>query len=96
MADDRQAVCFEAFAVAMMAKADRLQACDVDRMRDLSIRVLEIGDGLRDAITAFSFSYGQHRRDPEALAYLGADLMRAVERAVRPEPVDQCRRDIHG
>ncbi|WP_124253709.1 hypothetical protein [Cereibacter sphaeroides] len=97
MAEQRRlAVVMSAFAVAMKAKADRLQPGDVDQMRDLSIRILERGEGLRDAITAFAFAYGRHRRDPEALAFLGEDLLRAVQRDLRPEPIDLHRRDIHG
>jgi hypothetical protein len=82
-------------AVSMRARTAGLAAHEVDAMRIRAEELLPRDDQLRAAILQFCTMF-ELRPDPAALADLGAELGRAVDRALRSAPVDADRSDIHG
>jgi hypothetical protein len=88
-------VLLAAQAVSMRARCAGLTPLEVDAMRVRAEELLPRGDQLRAAIVQFCTMF-ELRPDPAALAELGAELGRAVDRALRPAPIDQGRSDIYG
>ena len=95
MSVERVPALMAAFSVALNARNGQVDPAAVDRMQDL-VADLGQGDVLRPGIVLFASSWRQCRFDLPAIAALGESLQRCVERASRPEPIDLCRRDIHG
>lgn len=85
-----------AFAVALSARTGSLTLHQVEDMRTKAEELCERGDELRSAVILFATEYEAHRRDPVAMASLGEQLQRDVERATRPDLPGHDRRDIHG
>lgn len=85
----------QAHAVALSARVGALDPVQVSNLASISDR-LDADDPLRAAALSFCACHARLRHDRAALADAGADLQRAVLRAVRPAPVDQSRSDIHG
>lgn len=85
----------QAHAVALSARVGALDAQQVSQLAFISDR-LDADHPLRVAALSFCARHAGLRHDRVALADAGADLQRAVLRAVRPAPVDQNRSDIHG
>lgn len=96
MAEGIGPVLLAATAVSMRARVGGLTRRDIDVMLNRALELLETGDTLRDAIIVFSAQYEQLHRDPDAVVSLGDELQRGIDRALRPEPYDLSRRDIHG
>lgn len=84
-----------ATAAAMAARVGSLTAAQVVDLDTLASAAPQ-GHPLRFAALMFCEQFDAHFRDPAALAELGEGLDRAIARALRPEPVDLARRDIHG
>lgn len=89
-------VAFDAFAVAMRAKAGQLDPLDVDQLVAAAGDALTADDPLARAITHFATQHQLLRRDPAALAELGQELSHAVDLALIPVPPGCERADIHG
>jgi hypothetical protein len=85
----------EAHAVALSVRQG-----GVDRARIAALchaaEGLDAGHPVRHMVEAFRARQAGVARDPVALAEVGADLQRDVLRALRPDPVDGTRADIHG
>lgn len=96
MAERHGPVLLAALAVAMRARTGGLIGHEVDDMRIRAEELLERDDELRRAIMGFATGYELHRHDPAAVAELGEELDRNIERDLRPVPPDIERRDIHG
>ena len=95
--DERQGpVLLAALSVALRARMGGLTAEEVSDMRVRAEELLDRGSSLRAAVFSFATMYELHRRDPAALVVLGEELDRGLSRALRPDPVDLSRRDIHG
>lgn len=84
-----------ATAVAMSARGGAVRPEAVQQLRDLAA-ALPADHALRFEAQAFAAAFEAHRRDPQALAHLGAALDRGITRALRRDPVDVGRKDIHG
>ena len=96
MGEDQGPVLLAAYAVALRARQGGVTAEDVSDMRVRAEELLPRGSSLRAAVYCFATMYELHRHDPAAVAELGLALDRDISRALRPEPVDLSRRDIHG
>lgn len=83
-------------AVSMSARMGQLQAHAVDEMRVRAEELLARGDPLRASIYLFASMYDLDRHDPARLVALGEELQRGIDRALRPDPADADRADIHG
>ncbi len=85
-----------AFAAALKAKCGTISALDVDQVRAEAEAHLPEGDPLRLAVTRFATRWESDRFFPVEMIAAGDELARAVELALRPEPPDLGRTDIHG
>ncbi|MEO1024047.1 MAG: hypothetical protein AAFX07_00655 [Pseudomonadota bacterium] len=94
--DPRISCLFDAVSVAMSAKVADVDGMQVERMVSVAQQVLEADDPALRAITEFATQYELHAFDAEKLIELGTTLHDALERAMRPDPVDAGRRDIYG
>jgi hypothetical protein len=91
-----RAVASDAFAVALSAKVGGLTALAVEQLRSAAEAQLDPDLPLRQAVLQFATMFEADRRDPAALRQHGDELAHAVELALRPDPPDLNRRDIHG
>lgn len=80
----------------MNAKVADVDALDVQQLAAEAQQVLEGDDPARHAILTFATQHELHQFDPARLQELGHTLHEAIERALRPDPVDIGRADIHG
>jgi len=85
-----------ALAVAMKAKARVLSADDVADMVNDAGELLLADHPVRIAITQFALGYELHAARPDEVHGLGVNLHAAIARALRPDPPDLHRKDIHG
>lgn len=92
----RTACLFNAVSVAMSAKVADVDGLDVDHMVTEATQVLDDGSPERAAILNFATDFELYQFDPEQLLSMGTTLHDALERALRPDPVDAGRRDIYG
>jgi hypothetical protein len=92
----RHTVAFAATAVALRAKTFALTNLDVNELRTSAEQLLDAGHPLRRAVTEFASLWEVNKHDGAALVEMGDRLFRAVEAALRPEPVDLGRVDLHG
>lgn len=92
----RVACLFDALAVAKSARVADVDGLQVERMVTTASQVLDQDDPALRAITGFATQFELHQFDPERLEELGRTLDDALERALRPDPVDAHRRDIYG
>lgn len=90
-------VMMAASAVALKAQHGGLTLHDVDDLRTKAEELLAKDDPFRPAVMTFATMYEQNRRNPAALAELGADLWRAVHYITAPPPpATRERKDIDG
>lgn len=83
-----------AHAIALRAKCGLLRPVEVEALRGSAETVLTEADPVRVCVLAFAASARDNGRQPVALAAAGADLQRAVHRALWPDASG--RSDIHG
>ncbi|GHF33152.1 hypothetical protein [Seohaeicola zhoushanensis] len=93
--DQIVAVKFDAFAVAMQAKAGGLQQLDIDALVTKSEQLLGSAHRLSLAITHFATMWDVAQSDPQRVS-LGDELLTFVQALNMPEPPGQDRRDLHG
>ncbi|MGS4945543.1 hypothetical protein ACVDG3_08695 [Meridianimarinicoccus sp. RP-17] len=80
-----------------LAMAARCGSFDLRELEALQDRMRTVDDTpLRHAIDAFATRIEVDGTGELALHALGTELLDAVERAARPDPVDAGRKDIHG
>lgn len=91
----RMPVLMAAQAVALSARTGGLRRDQVDDMRTKAEELLERGDTFRTAVLMFATQFEAEWRDRVAVVSLGEELQRSVDRALRPDPPDLHRRDIH-
>ena len=84
-----------ATAVAMSARGGAVRPEAVQQLRDLAA-ALPADHPLRFEALGFAAAFDTYRRNPQALAVLGEALDRGITRALRRDPVDLGRKDIHG
>ena len=96
MSDDEIGpILLAATAAAMAARTGTLQPHRVHELREQAT-ALPVGHPLRFDVLAFCLAWDLNRRDPDALATIGEGLDRGIARALRPDPIDRTRSDIHG
>lgn len=95
MRRDLRGVASAAFAVALQAKCNRL---DAHAVRQLAVQAECLPDtnALRTGISRFAQDFHRHRRQPDQLVTIGDQLAACVTDALRPVPTDLDRKDIHG
>lgn len=90
----RLAARMAALSLAMEAKCGSLDVATLEALQD---RVRGIDDpALTVAVDGFATQVAARGTGALVLAALGQELLDAIERMVRPDPVDIGRRDIHG
>ncbi len=89
-------VASSAVTVALKAKVGSLTPMDVEQLRTQAEELLDEGVPLRGAVFDFATQYELVRRAPDELLPVADALFQAVQVALRPEPPDLHRRDIHG
>lgn len=94
--DNVLAVKFDAFAVAMQAKAGGLEDFDVDSLVAKAEQLLGSDHPVARAVMAFATQYQLDPRDAVHVAEHGDILLAAIDRLNVPEPPDMGRRDIYG
>jgi hypothetical protein len=96
MSDDQIGpILLMATSAAMSARTGQLQPHQVADLR-AAATALPVGHPLRFGALAFCLGWDLNRRDADAVAALGEALERDVARALRPDPIDRTRSDIHG
>lgn len=99
MSDDQPVslgpILLAATAAALSARTGRIQPHQVEALTGAA-HALPEGHPLRFEVMTFCHAWGQHRRDPEAVSALGEALDRGIARALRKDPIDRNRSDIHG
>ena len=84
---------FQAFAVAMSAKADMVQRAELEKLKRMAD---QLGDGpLKRAVTTF-LSQLRSAVDHQSRARLGHDLLTFIDALNVPEVPHLNRRDIYG
>jgi len=92
----RVPVLMAAASVAMCARSGGLTQQAVDEMRVRAEELLDRDDPLRRDVFWFATQWEAVRRDPDALALIGALLLAAVERETVPRVPGTDRVDLHG
>lgn len=83
-----------ALSMAMEAKCGSFDMATLEALQD---RLRGVDDAaLRIAVDRFATQVQARGTGELVLHALGQELLDAVERSVRPDPVDAGRRDIHG
>jgi hypothetical protein len=85
-----------AVTVALKAKVGSLTPMDVEQLRVQAEELLDDDAPLRGAVFGFATQYELVRRSPGELVPVADALFQAVQLALRPDPPDLHRRDIHG
>ena len=85
-----------ALAVALSARTGRLKEHAVEDMRTRAEQMLQPDDPLRRAVIMFATAWKAERRDRAAVAGLGEELQRSIDRLTRADVPGADRRDIHG
>lgn len=94
--DPALAVRFSAFTVAYNAKIGAVEPHEVDGLRAMAERTLEVDDPVRRAITSFATQYELHAHDPAGLTQIGHELSDEIEKLNVPTPPGTDRADING
>lgn len=94
--NDRFGIMADATSVGMRAMIGGLDPLDVDHLVTRASQLLETDDPVFRAVTTFATNHEICRHRPAELAAIGAQLRDAMLLAMRPEPPDLHRRDIHG
>jgi hypothetical protein len=89
------AVVFDGLALALTARCGGLSRATLDRGLGRAAR-LDRHHPARAAIEAFGAVWRAACADPVQIAAAGEALQRDLMRAMRPQPVDAGRVDIHG
>lgn len=92
----RIACLFNAIDLAMTAKVADVDGAKLRELVSEAGQVLAADDPARAAVLHFATQHEIHGFDPDQVIVLGHQLHDAISRALRPDPVDADRKDIHG